>query len=270
MTRGLLACVAYRSLSSWLVAGPLAIAVGGTIAHHPRGDAALFDRGGLWLLEAARHVAPQLPAVGLATGVLALIVAFGWLLPLGLLLAELAGHRGRAALGEAAQRLGTLSLLLGAFLFLQALIVASAAFSARAGGAAAWSSFVFASALLFSLGALHDAARVARFHRAGGPVEAVAAGARLLRQPALWWAGAWRGLVSALALALGVVAARALAPTSAGAALLAPQLAVMGHLAARASWLWVLTRSAHTARLSGETTLARPAGDAVGSPPPPR
>jgi hypothetical protein len=270
MTRGLLACVAYRSLSSWLVAGPLALALGSAMAHHPRGDAALFDRGGLWLLEAARHVAPQLPAVGLATGVLVLITAFGWLLPLGLLLAEIAGHRGRAALGEAAQRLGTLSLLLGAFLFIQALIVFSAAFSAKSGGAAAWSSLAFAIALLFALATLHDAARVARFHRAGGPVEAIAAGASLLRRPSLWWAGAWRGLVSVLALALGVVAARALAPTSAGAALLAPQLGVIGHLAARASWLWVLMRSAHRTLLPGETTLARPAGDAVGSPPPPR
>ena len=270
MTRGLLACLAYRSVSSWLVAGPLALAVGAAVSHHPRGAAVLFDRGGLWLLETARHVAPQLPAVGLATGALALLVAFEWLLPLALLLAEIAGHRGRAALGEAAQRLGTIAFLLGAYLFLEAIVLVSALFSGRGGGVAAWSSLAFALFLLFVLGALHDAARVARFQAARGPLEAIATGANLLRRPGLWWAAAWRGLVSVLALGLRVVAARVLAPTSAGAALLAPQLAVIAHLAARASWLVVLTRSARAAFTASETTLARAGGDAVGSPPPPR
>lgn len=268
MTRSLLACLAYRSLASALVAGPFALAVGGVVAHHPRGDAALFDRGGLWLLETARHLAPALPGVGLASGVLALIAAFGWLLPLAWLLAEVAGHRGRAALAEAAPRIGTLAFLLGAYLFLQALVVASALFSARGGGGAAYGSLGFALLLLFALGCLHDAARVARFADARGPIEAIAAGARRLWHPAIWWAGAWRGAASSVSLGLGLVAAHALAPTSAGAAFLMPVLGILGHLAARASWFVALTRAAPVAL--HETTLAHAGDHEVGSPPPPR
>ena len=243
MTRGLLACVVYRSLSGWLLAAPLALGLGAIVAGHPRGDAVLYERGGLWLFESARHLAPALGAIALSTGVLALIAAFGWLLPLSLLLAEIAGHRGQRALGAAAERLGTLSLLLGAYLFLEALVIGSALFSAKGGGVAAYGSFAFALLVLFALGSLMDAARTARFHQAEGAIEAVVVGARLLR-PGVWWAGLWRGLISAAALGGGLVAAHFLAPTSAGAALLAPQLGVMGHLAARASWLVVLSRQA--------------------------
>lgn len=244
MTRGLIACVAYRALSGWLLAGPLALSVGAVLAHHPRGDAALFEPGGLWLLETARHLAPQLSGLALSAGVLSLLVAFGGLFPLSLLLAEIAGHRGRDALAAAGARLGSLLLFLGAFLFLEALILASTLFSARAGGPSAVGAFAFGGALIFILGGVHDAMRVVRFHGVESAPAALTTAATLLRRPRLWWSYAWRSLVALAALVSSVVTAQLLAPTSAGAAILAPQLGVIGYVGARAWWLVVLSRAA--------------------------
>ena len=52
-------CWIFRVLVSLCAATPLAIASAGIVGAHPRGDAILFDDGGMWLLETGRLLRPQ-------------------------------------------------------------------------------------------------------------------------------------------------------------------------------------------------------------------
>ena len=116
---------AYRLLAGLLVATPIAALFNATVSGYPRGDAELFDPGGLMLLEALRLGARGLPATLTGAGLPALVAVFVGLVPLAALIAGLSrsGPLSRAFLARAATfRVGTLALLWGVSLAAQILL----------------------------------------------------------------------------------------------------------------------------------------------------
>ncbi|MFO0755433.1 MAG: hypothetical protein U0359_03020 [Byssovorax sp.] len=117
----------YRLVAGALVAAPIASLLHTTVASYPRGDAELFDPGGIMLLEAVRFgqraASPALTGAGLP----ALIAIALGLLPFAMLVAGM-GRKGplsRAFLVHAAfDEVGTLALLWGTGLAAQAISAA--------------------------------------------------------------------------------------------------------------------------------------------------
>ncbi|WP_437801445.1 hypothetical protein [Sorangium sp. So ce693] len=251
----------YRALASFLVAAPLSVFVAQVVGEYPRGDAILFDPGGLMLGELTRlsaHVAAALAAqLGLGT----LLAAALGLLPLAVLLAALSQEGPLSAQdlgGRAARALGPLALLWGVALAAQ---VAAAALVLLPGtklcaelpvlprGRDLAAIAVAAAALVpvAAIGLLHDVARVAVVGEQRGFYTAVSRGLDALRAAPLAaaWAYASRGVLAAVALAGGAWVVH-LAGVSTGlrvAAALAVQLAAFAVAAyLRASWLTAALR----------------------------
>jgi hypothetical protein len=246
---------AYRLVAALLVAGPLALLFGGAVSGYPRGDAVLFDPGGLLLVDTMRGVLPALSTVGTTAAVLFALASFLGLLPLAALIAAL-GEKGRVTprfLGDRALApIGAFTLLLGLVTVAQvlaALLIVSVTESiARRGSLGAREADEVrligagvALVVVLLLGVLHDLARVAAVRCSLGPLSslsrALAAVRRAPLRVALGWA--WRaalGLVAfAVAAALGTrigVASRAQILMSA----LVHQGAVLAAVFCRASW----------------------------------
>jgi hypothetical protein len=249
------ACYLYRAASGLLATAPLAVAFAAVVGAHPRGDALLWEPGGVWLVESLRLLGPALgPALGYG-GVLVLLAAFGWLLPLGALIVSLAPGRPRArvCLGQAAARLGTMSLLWGLTLLAQAaLLVLTAVLSALVAEGESPAQlllrlgvWLLGLSLCAVLACTEDLARVVCLQRDAGLWDAVAQALGTLgRHPlALAWAAGWRSALGlgllAGALALGVAWAR---PDELLPMVLLHQLAILCFVWLRASWLRQATR----------------------------
>jgi hypothetical protein len=180
----LVGCFAYRVVVGVVATFPWVALATRVVAGHPRGDRLLWEPGGMWLVESARVVAPQARAFDL---VWLFLAAFGWLVPLGALIAALdpalPGARYRELVARAAGRLGALSLAWGSSLVFMALPLAAA--HAAAPGVAGWlerdQTALAAQAVVWLVGAavawlvavIHDAVRVGLLQR-GLPLKASA------------------------------------------------------------------------------------------------
>ncbi|MFT3771217.1 MAG: hypothetical protein QM820_37860 [Minicystis sp.] len=247
---------AYRALAGLVLALPVAAAVGALSGDYPRGQAVLFDPGGLMLLESIRLLRRTLPAVGYALGPgVVIATAFG-LFPLALLIAGL-GQSGRLSAAFLTARAwahaGTLALMfgLGALAQVLAVVVVSlvgfkivAATRVAPPGEDLASLAVVAVALLAAavLGVVRDLAYVAAVHGGHRFYTATSRALRCLIQAPARTLFAWSSR-AILGLAILAFAAWA-APAARNASTAAVFLAVIFHqfaLAAgaflRASWL---------------------------------
>ncbi|WP_242516092.1 hypothetical protein [Sorangium cellulosum] len=264
----------YRALAALLLATPPSVLAAGIVGGDPRGDALLFEPGGLMLLEAGRAAAVAAAPLAAQLGVGALLVAAVGLIPLAALidaLSRAAPASIQATSGRVARALGPLALLWGAALAAEvaaaALVLlpgmklcASLALTPRGRDLAALGVAAAALVPVAALGVLHDLARVAAVAEQRGLHAAVTRGlAALLASPlAAAWAYAWRGALVIIALACGAwgmhVVGVSTGPRVAvafGAGLAA--LAVAALL--RASWL------AAAVRLLDRAAPAEDAGD---------
>ncbi len=251
-------CFAYRLVFAALLAVPISLAVGALVGAHPRGDAVLFEPGGVWLAEAARLLRPLLASFVGYGGGLALLATIGWLLPLAALIASLGGDcRERpleALLGRAGRCWGRLVLLLGAVRVAQVILVALVASLARYALAAAFqdaqtfdllrlAGLLLGLAGAWLLGLVHDVIRCRVVQEDLGLYDALEHSWEQLRATGLVMIGAaaWRALLGGAALAAAVLVT-IVQPSGVVAVLLAGQLAALAHVILRASWFAYLSR----------------------------
>ncbi|MEZ4442583.1 MAG: hypothetical protein R3B72_26045 [Polyangiaceae bacterium] len=244
-------CYGYRALGSALMAMPLAYAIGGSVAGHPRGDAVLWDRGGIWLLEALRLSQASLGPALVQGGALGVVVALGWLLPLGGLMAVHGAERPSLAtsLGRAAAKLPMLSVLFGVFLLIQALALAFFIGIGRLVAAPTATGDVLGLVLpvlclpvWLAIVALHDATRVAAILGDRGYASALDVGWLLLaaRPGRTALALLWRALVGvAVLFGAGWLTLSTLQGGRDALALVVviDQLALLAIVLLRASWI---------------------------------
>jgi hypothetical protein len=250
---GLLLLVAlYRLVAGLLIAAPVASLFNVTVSGYPRGDAELFDPGGIMLLEALRLGLRAMPPTLIAAGLPALVALVVGLVPLAMLIAGL-GRRGplpRAFLARAAfDRLGTLTLLWGSTALAQVVLVVLVALLggklidtlrlAPKGGDLAFLAVGAVAALLVVIaGVVRDLAAVAAVDDRERFYLSVARALRtLVRRPARVLAA--YGARALLGLAL-LAAAFELAPPAGGSLALAFALhegAILAGVVLRASWL---------------------------------
>jgi hypothetical protein len=112
----ILAYVAYLLLAGFAVAAPWSSLIHATVTGYPRGDAELFDRGGIMLVEALRLAVRGAPAAMTSSGFAVLLAGAVGLVPFAVLIAGL-GREGRVRApflaARAARAIGTLTLLWG-------------------------------------------------------------------------------------------------------------------------------------------------------------
>jgi hypothetical protein len=272
---------AWRAVVALLLAAPLAAAAGQTIGGYPRGDAELFDPGAAMLLEALRLARPAWAAVvGESTALLALVAVAG-LLPMAVVIVAV-GHEGRLhvgpLLGRAGDRLGTLALLLGIAMALEAVVIAVVVLAAesligrlhpippradmmRAGGVA------LGVLVALIVGVVHDLARVAAVHRRLGLYRAASAALTTFRRAGGRALGAYalRGIVSLAVLAGAAFAVERFRSDSAGALAagwMLHQIALLLAVACRVSWLAAALRLVETSLAPAEADDAIELDDA--------
>lgn len=268
MTRVLLLVTAYRWLAAMVATAPLAVVVAGPLRFHPRGDAALFEPGALWLLETGRQVAPTMGGVVATGGMLSLLFMVGWSLPLGALVAAGQGARGGEAWAEAARRWTTLVLYQGAAMLLSTLIVLGLGVLGTPPNTHRFGQLVrpavvmmLAFALVWALTVVLDAARMRRFTDQEGAVAALyEGGAMLARHRGLWLAAAWRSALAVVVTLGALVGVHAMARVGApGAALLLVHaVSVLAYVGLRVSWF---TRLAEASRAHRDAARPASAGD---------
>lgn len=257
-------CVwALRLLVAWILASPLSRALTSQGAtSHPRGDAILFEPGGLELLDAIRGSLPVLASQLRGSLIIGGVLAWLTLIPVGGLLCALAEpHRTGPAewTRRGIELLPRLSVLFGARLFFQGLIAVIAALGIGALGRRldlVWDErradlaqlglALLSVCIVLGLGVIEDLARV---EVAGGArvLAALRAALRSLRQHALViLALATFLLVAGLCLALGggaLLGAIDVGRTGAArvtAATLVHQAVIFGLIALRSVWLGAL------------------------------
>jgi hypothetical protein len=114
---GLIAAyVVYLLVAGLAVAAPWSSVLRGTVAGYPRGDAELFDRGSVMLIEAIRLARFGAPAATTASGIAVVLTGALGLLPFAVLIAGL-GRAGRVRASflaaQAVRSVGTLTLVWG-------------------------------------------------------------------------------------------------------------------------------------------------------------
>lgn len=257
----LLGVYGYRALTALVIAAPVATMAQDIVGDRPRGDADLFEPGGVLLADAARLARPALAALPFQTAILVVLFGFVGLVPLAALIRALS-RPGRVRFRELAaavgQHLGTFALLLGLALLAQA---AAVALLVMGGGTvidlAGWSGLtadvaravvgLLAGLAAVALGIVHDLARVSAIHYDQGLYSASARALRTLRGDKLRAIGAyaWRGL-----LTIGVVIGAALLGHLVGTettgdlavSVAIHQGGVLGAVYLRASWLTAAMR----------------------------
>ncbi len=258
-------CFAYRAVIATLVAVPLSAVAATVVGDHPRGDAVLWDRGGVWLIETVRLASPALQGWAPYGSLVMLAAAFGWLLPLGALIASASPGTERTPwrglLSRSALCYPTLALMFGATLLLQvatlglvtvcASLLAGLATSRTHGVDALQVAGPAVGVLLAWLIAVgQDVVRAALVQRKQSLYQALGTGWDLLRGLARWvvLAAAWR---TALALFAFLLAAVAGAKLTGGAADQLPLVVALHGLAGvifvwlRGSWFhWLSPRLA--------------------------
>jgi hypothetical protein len=246
---------AYRALAGLVIALPFAAAVGGPVAMYPRGQAELFDPGGVMFIESLRFMRRSTGIVS-AGGSVALLAVLGGVLPLGALIAGL-GREGRLPAGflagRALRHAGTLALLFGLSLLAQALagailvmlgekLVGVLSLSPMREDFAHLAVALVALSAAAAIGVVRDLASVAAVHGGHRFYVATSRALRCVRRAGDLVAVAWSWR-SALGLA-GIVLAAWLAPPLAGAGAAAVllgaalhQAGIAGAVFGRASWL---------------------------------
>jgi len=268
---GLVALVyACRALAGLLIALPTAAALGSTTSGWPRGAAALFEPGGLMLVESLRLARRAMVPVGASSAAIVALALVTGVLPLGALLAGL-GREGRLSVAFLAERAwayaGTLALIFGLGALTQAAagsllvvlggkLIGALKLAPPADDLAFVALLGAASALVLVLGALRDLVSVAAVRGERRFYDAVSGALRCARKTYGRALGAWAWRAS-LGLA-GTALAAWLAPAGAATAavvvaVVLHQAAIVGVTFARASWL------AAAMRLY-DTTEARAAG----------
>jgi hypothetical protein len=275
---------AYHALAGLLIALPAAAALSGPTASSPRGQAELFDPGGVMLLETLRFARRSLMPIGVSAGAVAAIALIAGVFPLAALLAGL-GREGRLSVTFLADRAwahaGTLALIFGLGTALQ---VVTVALLMLAGGKLIGAlklapppddlAFVgllaVAGGVGLAVGVLRDLASVAAVRGDHGLYVAASRALRCARRGGgramLGWA--WR---ASLGFA-GLVAAAWLAPRGvstaavvAGAAL--HQAAIAGATFARASWLAAAMRLVDATETSHDGAASGPERGSTREPP---
>jgi hypothetical protein len=246
----------YRVLVALLLAGPFAAIAGRVTSGYPRGDATLFDRGGVMLLEAGRVAQPLVSAIAAQTSAIALAAAVIGLVPMAALVVAL-GHQGRlslaALLARATERIGTLALLLGVALLLEVVValaslllgeslVARLALTEPRADHVRLATAALAVCAVLTVGVLHDLARVAAVHRRIGFYGACVAALSAFRYAGLRALGSYavRAVLAAAVLAIAVMLVSDLRLERTGSVALAwvvHQAALLAAVACRASWL---------------------------------
>jgi hypothetical protein len=268
---------AWRYFAAWLISTPIVDAIAATgIGRHPRGDAPLFEPGGLHLFEVARLLLGAVSAVAETTFALLMVAAFAGLIPLAALLVALSVDgrlRFSPWVSKALGHFPAFALLTGATWLLQGAVLASAvliffgvrsALDQRAGeriadlGALAAGGAVLLFALLISV--LHDLARAAVVKRELRAGAAVALGLRAARARPGRTALAWIGpaLLSLLAVVLAALVVDRLAVDRGGSgratwAWIVHQLAAFALVALRAVWLAAALRLVDGQKPEGES-----------------
>jgi hypothetical protein len=234
--------------SVWVASRASAVAQP-VIAGYARGDAVLFESGGVMLLEALRIVEPQLSYLGVTTAVSLVAVAFIELVPTAMVLVAL-GRRERVSFMElthhALDSIGTLGLLLGLTFAAQALIVVL--FVALASNVVTWfraampfEDLVQLAVLFLGLGVVvalrlvHDLARAAAVDGARGLYDSVCSALAALT-PTAAWSYLWRG---GLALAALLIAALIASPYRLAMSIVVHALALLVVVVLRVDWLAV-------------------------------
>lgn len=166
---------AYRLLVAALVATPFSLVFGAGVGGYPRGDATLFDEGGLLLVETIRRSNSSMPPVAMTALLLLSVGALAGVMPLAALIGAL-GVRGRVRARDvgafALRPVGPFALLFGAFALVQAVLFAIVSaiggaisrrpmFDAPSADRIKFTFAVIAIAVVLFVGVLHDLARVA-------------------------------------------------------------------------------------------------------------
>lgn len=166
---------AYRLVVALLVATPFALMFGGAIGGYPRGDAVLFDEGGLLFVEAIRRSSSAIPPLVASALALLAVASFASIMPLAALIGALAtkGRIKARDVGAFALRpVGTFALLFGAMAFVQAVLFAIVtaiggaisrrpAFDAPGSDRVKFGFTIVALLVVLLMGVFHDLARVA-------------------------------------------------------------------------------------------------------------
>ncbi|MFO0585976.1 MAG: hypothetical protein U0441_00485 [Polyangiaceae bacterium] len=256
-----LACAALVGVA-W--AAPLAGVMGAVTGAYPRGDAEIFDPGGLLLLEALQRTQPAAPALSAAWVITAIVALLLGLVALGFALAQL-GAPGRSrpawALVRAVRALPTLALVGVVALIAEAVVVAVLMFAGSAITRAAWpippSRDVARFALwglvllaLITVSAIHDLARAAAVTGPSRTYASLRAAVLVVWRSPLRVAGsfAWRFVAGLAAIGLAVAAGVAIgerAPAAIVASALVHQIGLAAAGWCRLSWL---ARAAHHVR----------------------
>ena len=247
----------YRAVAGLIIALPLSLAVSRVVGKTPRGDAELFDPGGMMLLETLRLIEPSAMPLGFQAAVSVVLVGFFGLVPLAMILESLS-MEGRLRWGTLVQRafrrLGTLSLLFGI------------AVAAEAGATAlfvtigdktldrvAWSDsrhrdiahvilWTAGLSIFILVGIIHDLSRVMVVRKHIGLYGGVACALRIFRRRALavLFAYGWRGALALTALGAAIWAAPQIGQESKGELVLLTlmsQAAILVMVYLRVDWL---------------------------------
>ncbi len=248
-------------LSAVLVASPVVGAIAGTgVAAHPRGDAVLFEPGGVLLIETLRVGMRALTGALGATAIDFALVFLVGLVPLVALLVALESSERLSIgpwLGGAISHFPAFVLIGGASLLARAILLVllgfvlgalgdalSPSFDARRADLVLLSAAGLSAALLAGVGICADLARAAAVRERIGALRALRAGLRsLFARPgaaALGWLipAVWSVFVlAAAALLVGTLHVELAGSWRVALVLVIHQLAVFVLLALRALWL---------------------------------
>ncbi|MDI1445890.1 hypothetical protein [Polyangium sp. 6x1] len=247
---------AFRLVAAALLAWPFAVTLGGAVSGYPRGDAVLFDQGGLLLLEAMRRSAGALRPSSATSLLLFVLVCFFGLLPLAALLGAL-GAKGRVAardLGAWALRpIGAFSLLLGAAALVEVLlggvviaignaVARKEAIDTRAADLIRVGFVAGAVVLVLLVSVFHDLARVAVVRGELGVRASIKRAFAAVRSAplALLVGWSWRAALGAALLGAALVVGSRIGverTSQVFAGFLVHQASVLAVLFLRASWL---------------------------------
>jgi hypothetical protein len=277
-----LAYAGYLLVAGFGVAAPWSALLTRTVVGYPRGDAELFDRGGVMLVEAIRLGGRGAPAAMASSGFVVLLAGAFGLVPLAMLLAGL-GREGRVRAPFLAARavgsLGTLTLIwglsfaaqaiLGALLGLLGVTLVGAFHLAPRGEALAHVGVgVVALLALLPLGVARDLAMASAVNDATRLYTSSSRALRVLRGGLVRPLGAYlaRALLALAALLVAFWIPTVLrapdAPLPVALPLLLHQLAIVGAVFLRASWLAAAIRllDARTPLPAPVSAFAEPEG----------
>jgi len=267
-----------RLLSAWVVASPLTRLLSSFGAsQHPRGDAILFEPGGVWLGEALLLSRTFLLSELRGSALVCIALCFVALVPLATLLEALNDRASRPlseVIGRGFGRLGSFGLLAGATLAIQGAVLGLALLGAgalrhrlissvdeRASDLWALGLAAFGVLVVLLVGVFQDLCRAAIVHDDVGLLASVRRAFGVARQRGASSVGAWAS-TALLGLASVLFAARivaALDVARAGqwrvvAVAVVHQLVVLALIMLRATWL------ARTLELTSEATTPASAG----------